>query len=129
MILKAKRRCGLVLLLVYAMTVAGAAQSFRVQCPATTPLHPSGAGIKCQQVSGGDGFATMGDGTQTYLFGFGPLSGLNDIKSGRPGTQTNTLFNLGGSEPSGNGSVGLLNATTGEVKPADIMNVGVLNAN
>src|SRR3954470_7307344 len=28
--------------------------------------------IKCQQISGGDGFATMGDGTQTYLFAFGP---------------------------------------------------------
>ena len=35
--------------------------------------------IKCQQISGGDGFATMGDGTQTYLFAFGPLSGLADI--------------------------------------------------
>src|SRR3982751_4903527 len=36
----------------------------------------NGGGIKCQQISGGDGFATMGDGTPTYLFGFGPLSGL-----------------------------------------------------
>lgn len=24
--------------------------------------------IKCQQISGGDGYATMGDGTQTYMF-------------------------------------------------------------
>src|SRR5215472_348908 len=24
--------------------------------------------IKCQQVSGGDGYATMGDGTQTFMF-------------------------------------------------------------
>ena len=31
--------------------------------------------IKCQQISGGDGYATMGDGTQTYMFSFGPLSG------------------------------------------------------
>ena len=29
----------------------------------------------------------MGDGTQTYLFAFGPLSGLADIANGLPGTQ------------------------------------------
>src|SRR5256885_13359233 len=29
--------------------------------------------IKCQQISGGDGYATMADGTQTYMFSFGPL--------------------------------------------------------
>src|SRR5690348_15473743 len=38
--------------------------------------------IKCQQISGGDGYATMGDGTQTYLFSFGPLSGITDIALG-----------------------------------------------
>src|SRR5882762_1405583 len=27
--------------------------------------------IKCQQISGGDGYSTMGDGTQTYMFSFG----------------------------------------------------------
>ena len=99
------------------------AQSFRVQCPAGTTLHPADTskdpavttaanrakyssitkltrtdglldptpamanpGIKCQQLSGGDGFATMGDGTQTYLFSFGPLSGLSNIVKGLPGT-------------------------------------------
>jgi FtsP/CotA-like multicopper oxidase with cupredoxin domain len=70
-----------------------AAQSFRVQCPTSTPTHGDGTGIKCQQISGGDGFATMGDGTQTYLFGFGPLSGLNDMAHGQPGTQTPAVFN------------------------------------
>jgi FtsP/CotA-like multicopper oxidase with cupredoxin domain len=49
--------------------------------------------IKCQQISGGDGYATMGDGTQTYMFSFGPLSGLRDIADGRPGTQFPTVFN------------------------------------
>ena len=49
--------------------------------------------IKCQQISGGDGYATMGDGTQTYMFSFGPLSGLKDIALGRPGTQFPTVFN------------------------------------
>src|SRR5512135_3267920 len=49
--------------------------------------------IKCQQISGGDGYATMGDGTQTYMFSFGPLSGLADIASGVPGTQFPQVFN------------------------------------
>jgi FtsP/CotA-like multicopper oxidase with cupredoxin domain len=49
--------------------------------------------VKCQQVSGGDGYASMGDGTQTYMFAFGPLSGLSDIASGAPGTQFPSVFN------------------------------------
>jgi FtsP/CotA-like multicopper oxidase with cupredoxin domain len=49
--------------------------------------------IKCQQISGGDGYATMGDGTQTYLFSFGPLSGLGDIAKGLPGTEFPSVFN------------------------------------
>ncbi len=84
------------------------AQSFRVQCPTHTALHPlvNAAGvsgrpdstlpnphIKCQQISGGDGFATMGDGTQTYLFAFGPLSGLSNMVQGLPGTVTAAEFN------------------------------------
>jgi hypothetical protein len=35
----------------------------------------------------------MGDGTQTYLFAFGPLSGLADIANGLPGTQFPNTFN------------------------------------
>jgi hypothetical protein len=49
--------------------------------------------IKCQQIAGGDGYATMGDGTQTYMFSFGPLSGLADIAAGLPGTQFPYIFN------------------------------------
>ena len=49
--------------------------------------------IKCQQIAGGDGYATMGDGTQTYLFSFGPLSGIADITQGRPGTEFPSVFN------------------------------------
>jgi FtsP/CotA-like multicopper oxidase with cupredoxin domain len=49
--------------------------------------------IKCQQISGGDGFATMADGTQTFMFAFGPLSGLADIANGLPGTQFPSVFN------------------------------------
>jgi FtsP/CotA-like multicopper oxidase with cupredoxin domain len=59
---------------------------------APVPETVNGA-IKCQQISGGDGFATMGDGTQTYLFSFGPLSGLKDMTEGKPGTEFPNVFN------------------------------------
>jgi len=106
--------------LLSAFAVPAMAQSFRVQCPTstvthpgannnsepayvgptytgtngygTTPAHVNGA-IKCQQISGGDGYATMGDGTQTYLFSFGPLSGLANIASGQPGSLPPSQFN------------------------------------
>jgi FtsP/CotA-like multicopper oxidase with cupredoxin domain len=49
--------------------------------------------IKCQQVSGGDGYSTMANGVQTYMFSFGPLSGLADIANGQPGTEFPSVFN------------------------------------
>ena len=64
--------------------------------PANGYLVPSSnvnGAIKCQQISGGDGFATMGDGTQTYMFSFGPLSGLAAIASGQAGTEPPSIFN------------------------------------
>ena len=64
--------------------------------PAIGYQVPSGnvnGAIKCQQISGGDGYATMGDGSQTYLFAFGPLSGLTDISNGLPGTEFPNVFN------------------------------------
>ena len=120
------------------------AQSFRVQCPASTITHPdpSNAGVnngerayigpttltknssgylvptaningalKCQQISGGDGFATMGDGTQIYMFSFGPLSGLTDISHGLPGTQFPVGFNV---------------TPTATLKPGDPATTGIL---
>jgi FtsP/CotA-like multicopper oxidase with cupredoxin domain len=149
-------------LLLLVPAVSAEASSFRVQCPETTALHPNGSTvdpahpglINCgaerargQQVSGGDGFATMGDGTQTYLFAFGPLSGLADMVAGKPGTQTATAFNTlattspGVGEPNlsttFNGAVGLTpdptsvpaNQINGHVDPRVIMDVGVLNGN
>ena len=154
-------------LLLCLFAVNAGAQSFRVQCPTATTLHPlvnsSGVvtgtsadinpnpNIKCQQVGGGDGFATMGDGTQTYLFGFGPLSGLADIVNGLPGTQPasefnkdNTVFgvnniNIGDPQPgyAFNGAIGLVpdpesvptaGLLDGHVDPRLIMDVGVMNA-
>ncbi len=49
--------------------------------------------IKCQQISGGDGYSTMADGTQTFMFSFGPLSGLADIAAGHPGAEFPYIFN------------------------------------
>ena len=106
------------------------AQSFRVQCPTSTVLHPQGnatkpGAIKCQEIAGGDGFATMGDGTQTYLFGFGPLSGIDLISKGLPGTQLAADFNL----PLHSASTGLVvNANAAATEPQAIMNLGVLSA-
>ena len=109
--------------LLSAFAVPAMAQSFRVQCPTSTITHPGAnnnsepaytgptytapstaytvgkngpvnGAIKCQQISGGDGYATMGDGTQTYLFSFGPLSGLANIASGQPGSLPPSAFNI-----------------------------------
>ena len=147
----------LAIFLVLLVTVAATAnaQTFRVQCPTTTTTHPDGTGIKCQQLSGGDGFATMADGTQTYLFAFGPLSGLADIRNGLPGTGTPATFNLRGDMDAlgvdplvtdFNGAVGLVcnpdpgpnepvctdpdtGPFTGHVDPFPIMQVGIMNGN
>lgn len=115
----------------------------------------SGA-IKCQQISGGDGYATMGDGSQTYMFSFGPLSGLADLANGKPGTEFPYVFNTpyagtflaGDPATTGlpafnfNGAVGLMpdvdanlgTGTTGapldgHVDARQIMDVGVMNGN
>src|SRR6184192_640211 len=114
---------GLLIAFTCLATGVASAQSFRVQCPNSTITHPAAlndvepaytgpttlsapsastfqaptanvnGAIKCQQISGGDGYATMGDGTQTYLFSFGPLSGLAKIASGQAGTDSPTEFN------------------------------------
>jgi FtsP/CotA-like multicopper oxidase with cupredoxin domain len=111
--------------LMFVAALSADAQSFRVQCPASTITHPSATNnsepnyigptvfstlpsaqggyvtpttningaIKCQQVSGGDGYMTEADGTQTFMFSFGPLSGLADIAAGKPGTEFPNTFN------------------------------------
>lgn len=114
---------GLQAVMLALFALPAGAQSFRVQCPTSTITHPAAdknnsepayngpttltpgangylvpganvnGAIKCQQISGGDGYATMGDGTQTYMFSFGPLSGLADIANGLPGTQFPSVFN------------------------------------
>jgi hypothetical protein len=49
--------------------------------------------IKCQQISGGDGLSTMADGTQIFMFAFGPLSGLADVAAGHSATEFPSVFN------------------------------------
>src|ERR1700680_1777587 len=46
------------------------------------PARTREGAITCQQVSGGGGYSAMANGTQTYMFSFGPLSGLADIAQG-----------------------------------------------
>jgi FtsP/CotA-like multicopper oxidase with cupredoxin domain len=136
---------GLPAVLLAMVALPAGAQSFRVQCPQTTTLHPRGSTldaahpglVKCQEIGGGDGFATMGDGHQIYLFGFAPLSGLGDpsdpnrplnklgILTGDPGTQKSSDFN----DQRKNTQGVYLNAQRGIVEPADIMNTGVLYSN
>src|SRR5881394_445638 len=169
---------GLFIALVCLATGVARAQSFRVQCPTSTVTHPVAANnnaepayagptytgtsgfpaapahvngaIKCQQISGGDGFATMGDGTQTYMFSFGPLSGLADIANGQPGTEFPSVFNTvysgtpllpGDPATTGlpaftyNGAVGLVpdgdngGAINGHVDARPIEDVAVMNGN
>ena len=43
------------------------------QCKATTDLHPTGEGIKCKHLSGGDGMVEMADGEPIYIFGFADI--------------------------------------------------------
>jgi hypothetical protein len=59
-----------------------------------TPATNVNGAIKCQQVSGGDGYSTMANGVQTFMFSFGPLSGLADIANGLPGTEFPNVFNV-----------------------------------
>jgi hypothetical protein len=66
-----------------------------------TPGTVNGA-IKCQQISGGDGYSTMADGTQTFMFAFGPLSGLADVAAGHPSTQYPNVFNVPYQGPAAN---------------------------
>jgi hypothetical protein len=128
-----------------ATAVSASAQSFRVQCPTSTITHPSSrnnnnaeppytgpttlaavngymqptahvnGAIKCQQISGGDGYSTMANGVQTFMFSFGPLSGLADIAKGLPGTEFPDVFN----------SVYPGNLMPGDPATTDAINTGV----
>jgi FtsP/CotA-like multicopper oxidase with cupredoxin domain len=165
---------GVLALIGFAAAATANAQSFRVQCPTTTITHTAlnnnsepaytsataiNGAIKCQQISGGDGYATMADGTQTYMFSFGPLSGLAKIAAGQPGTDFPNEFNVpyGGTFAPGdptntwpsfsyNGAVGIMpdsdamaaglcggtgqpSCINGHVDPRQIMDVGVMNGN
>jgi Multicopper oxidase len=148
-----------------AFSLPAAAQSFRVQCPDVsgkanpaapmsptvgtggTALHPVDAtgkalnasgNIKCQQVFGTDGYATMADGTQIYLFGFGPGSGLDLLTQGLPGTQPAADFNqtfnsptyADGATPDPTYQAALpTNRNAGIADPTQMINWGVLSAN
>jgi Multicopper oxidase len=114
----------------------------------------NGGALKCQQISGGDGMMTEADGNQTFMFSFGPLSGLQAIVNGQPGTQFAATFNKSYCDPANpnyvngqpnpyfpcnpattdpNGALGYVTPTATNPNPgvdaAAIMNTGVLNGN
>ncbi|HEX2712553.1 MAG TPA: multicopper oxidase domain-containing protein [Candidatus Acidoferrales bacterium] len=72
----------------------------------------NGGQIKCQEISGGDGMMTEADGNQTFMFSFGPLSGLELIKHGQPGTQLNVDFNGTYTDATGHKVNGYYNSPT-----------------
>jgi Multicopper oxidase len=112
--------------------------------PALT-FADSGGAIKCQEISGGDGMMTEADGNQTFMFSFGPLSGLGLIQNGQPGTAFAADFNspYTAGDASGNYLNGQPNplfdgtssaslargANAAITDPAGIMNTGVINGN
>ena len=118
-------RSTLAALLLMLFSLPAAAQSFMVQCPqdGVTALHPNGPNdksngqVKCQHIAGADGYATMADGTQTYVFGFSPLSGNDSVAAGGTGTMLPADFWDANS------------TNAAKTEPADIMNTGVLFAN
>src|SRR5467141_2842957 len=149
-------------------TPASAEAAYSGPITRTAATHPSGrytynppltftdngGAIKCQQVSGGDGMMTEADGNQTYMFSFGPLSGLQAIQNGQAGTQLPAVFNKSYCDPANanylsgqpnpyspcdpsttdpNGAVGYVTPTATNPRPgadaAAIMNTGVLNGN
>jgi hypothetical protein len=63
----------------------------------------NGGAVKCQQISGGDGYMTEADGNQTFMFSFGPLSGLQKIRDGIAGTDYPDEFNQPYCDPTWNG--------------------------
>ena len=63
----------------------------------------NGGSIKCQQISGGDGYMTEADGNQTFMFSFGPLSGLQKIRTGQAGTDYPDEFDQPYCDPTWNG--------------------------
>src|SRR5882762_9233694 len=155
-------RLGLPAILLALLSLPAGAQSFRVQCPTSTITHPTAANnnaepayvgatftgttgypatpahvngaIKCQQISGGDGYAAMGDGTQTYLFSFGPLSGITDIALGKPGTEFPNVFNVPFPVSTSNflspgDPATTINATTVPLTPAQMTTLAAYNYN
>jgi hypothetical protein len=72
----------------------------------------NGGGVKCQQISGGDGYMSEADGSQTFMFAFGPLSGLDKIQNGQAGTDYPDEFNQPYCDPSG-----LTNYVNGQPNP------------
>jgi len=73
--------------------------SIYVQCPASTDLHPTGDGIKCDHLSAGDGMITMADDQEKplYIFGFSrlPLPGTGGAPTHESGLYAGWVMDNG----------------------------------
>ena len=104
-----------------------------------SPIVNVNGTIKCQHISGGDGYMTEADGNQTFMFSFGPLSGLDSIRNGQPGTLLAADFNNYYNEPTLPGRPNQFDPGYDPGKPLSsngavanagtIMSIGVMNGN
>lgn len=87
------------LLFFTSIAAHGADSSINIQCPTATDLHPTGEGIVCDHLVGGDGMVTMADeayenddglvgGKKMYIFSFARLQGDEDSNPLRPPVNT-----------------------------------------
>lgn len=79
--------------LLYLSAAAGSSAGVLVQCPDDIDDNavPADANTKCMHLTAGDGFATMADGTTSYIFGFADVTG----EATRTQQQKNDVVNAG----------------------------------
>ncbi len=65
-----------------ALPASAQDSSIWVQCPDSTELHPTGDGIVCRHLSGGDGMVTMADGEEMYIFSFADIPLPGEVYNG-----------------------------------------------
>ncbi len=79
--------------LLYLSAAAAGNAGVVVQCPGDTEDNavPTDPNVKCMHLTAGDGFATMADGSPTYIFGYANVTGQPTITQ----AQKNAVVNNG----------------------------------
>ena len=76
-------RLAATMMVVLAQGVGDLLADVLVQCPGDADgdaiVDSAGSDVKCMHLGAGDGYATMADGTTSYIFGFSDLTGLPTI--------------------------------------------------